>query len=128
MGGRRHFDEQRAATIPKSWKPSLKTGIAPNHRQPNKEAVKHINFKPGEVKDKFERRHLRDKFDSLHGPTLDNPKLCIRPSEVANQQTSKEYGTETEMGLKKRVNNMYSQRNGMPMASLGDKIYKHPDY
>lgn len=23
---------------------------------------------------------------------------------------------------------MYDQRNGLPMASLGDKIYKHPDY
>lgn len=32
------------------------------------------------------------------------------------------------MGSKTRVTNLYDQRNGLPMASLGDKIYKHPDY
>ena len=32
------------------------------------------------------------------------------------------------MGSKKRVNSLYDQRNGLPMLSLGDKIYKHPDY
>lgn len=32
------------------------------------------------------------------------------------------------MGTKGRIKSMYDQRNGMPMASLGDKNYKHPDY
>ena len=32
------------------------------------------------------------------------------------------------MGKKARVNSLYDQRNGLPMTSLGDKIYKHPDY
>lgn len=32
------------------------------------------------------------------------------------------------MTQKQRVNTMYDQRNGLPMASLGDKNYKSPDY
>jgi hypothetical protein len=32
------------------------------------------------------------------------------------------------MGQKMRVANMYNQRNGLPMAALGDKHYKLPDY
>jgi hypothetical protein len=32
------------------------------------------------------------------------------------------------MGNKKRVNTLYDQRNGMNLTSLGDKIYKAPEY
>ena len=32
------------------------------------------------------------------------------------------------MGNKKRVNTTYEARNGLPMNSLGDKIYKAPEY
>jgi hypothetical protein len=32
------------------------------------------------------------------------------------------------MGMKKRVTTMYDQRNGLPLHSLGDKIYKAPEY
>lgn len=32
------------------------------------------------------------------------------------------------MGKKKRINTFYEMRNGMPVKSLGDKIYKAPDY
>ena len=32
------------------------------------------------------------------------------------------------MTRKQRVNTMVEQRNGLPMTSLGDKNYKHPDY
>ena len=32
------------------------------------------------------------------------------------------------MGTKRRVETLYDQRNGLPLKSLGDKIYKHPDY
>lgn len=39
-----------------------------------------------------------------------------------------EYSGENAMGRKKRINTYYEQRNGMPLASLGDKIYKAPDY
>ena len=32
------------------------------------------------------------------------------------------------MGTKKRVETLYDVRNGMPLKSLGDKIYKAPEY
>lgn len=32
------------------------------------------------------------------------------------------------MGGKKRVADMYEQRNGMQMTSLGDKNYKQPEF
>jgi hypothetical protein len=32
------------------------------------------------------------------------------------------------MGKKVRVQTMYEQRNGLAMHSLGDKIYKAPEY
>ena len=32
------------------------------------------------------------------------------------------------MGTKKRVQTLYNQRNGMPLKSLGDKVYKSPEY
>lgn len=32
------------------------------------------------------------------------------------------------MGSKKRISTMYEQRNGLAMASLGDKAYKAPTY
>jgi len=32
------------------------------------------------------------------------------------------------MGTKKRVHTIYDQRNGLPLASLGDKVYKAPEY
>lgn len=32
------------------------------------------------------------------------------------------------MGTKKRIDTLYDQRNGYPLKSLGDKIYKNPEY
>lgn len=32
------------------------------------------------------------------------------------------------MGTKKRVHTIYDQRNGLPLSSLGDKVYKAPEY
>jgi len=32
------------------------------------------------------------------------------------------------MGSKKRVSTMFEARNGLPMASLGDKAYRAPEY
>lgn len=39
-----------------------------------------------------------------------------------------EHNAEKQMGQKVRVQTMYEMRNGLPMASLGDKIYKAPEY
>ena len=71
---------------------------------------------------------MRDAHDSLKGPTHDNPNRGLHPSDQFNKTSWSEYKTEQTMGKKIRVNNLYDQRNGLPMTSLGDKNYKHPDY
>ena len=48
--------------------------------------------------------------------------------EIHNRKSMNEYSQEGQMGSKKRVQTMYDQRNGMPLNSLGDKIYKAPEY
>ncbi len=52
----------------------------------------------------------------------------MRPFENANKPTNKEFSQEQIMTQKQRIKTIYEQRNGLPMASLGDKIYKNPDY
>lgn len=42
--------------------------------------------------------------------------------------TSAEWNTEKQMTQKHRIKTMYDQRNGLPLTSLGDKNYKHPEY
>ena len=45
-----------------------------------------------------------------------------------NRKSINEYAVETSMGSKVRVQTMFEQRNGCTMASLGDKVYKAPEY
>ena len=45
-----------------------------------------------------------------------------------NRKSINEYAVEGSMGTKNKVKTMYDQRNGCPMASLGDKVYKAPEY
>ena len=45
-----------------------------------------------------------------------------------NRKSINEYAVEGKMGNKKRVNTLYEARNGLQMTSLGDKIYKAPEY
>ena len=67
------------------------TGIAPTYKEPRKEGAKYIKFKPLDVKEDFQRRHLRDQFDSMQGPTHDKVNLCLRPFDHDNKTTAKEY-------------------------------------
>jgi hypothetical protein len=87
--GRVHFEGQRGSQ--KDWKPSLVTGITPVSKDPRNQGVKNINFKPIDVKDYHERRHLKPAFDSLAGPTNDNLPIGLRAFEVANKVTEGEY-------------------------------------
>ena len=41
-----------------------------------------------------------------------------------NRKTQKEVEVHQSMGSKKRVSSQFEARNGLKMASLGDKIYK----
>lgn len=52
----------------------------------------------------------------------------MQRNEKANKGSTAEWNTEKQMTQKKRINNMYDQRNGLPLTSLGDKNYKHPEY
>ena len=45
-----------------------------------------------------------------------------------NRKSVVEYQHEKVMGIKRRVKTLYDARNGLPLASLGDKIYKNPEY
>ena len=95
MGGRKHYESQNQKSNSNyEWKPSMKTGIKPDNKEPRKSGIKHINFDPTKGKLAPERAHLRDKHDSLRGPTLDNPKFCMQKFEQANQGSSNEWNTE----------------------------------
>lgn len=48
--------------------------------------------------------------------------------DIHNRRTLNEYTAEQKMGTKQRISTIYDQRNGMPLQSLGDKIYKAPEY
>jgi outer membrane biogenesis lipoprotein LolB len=45
-----------------------------------------------------------------------------------NRKTQGEFELEGKLGEKKRIKTIYEQRNGLPMSSLGDKVYKAVEY
>ena len=86
------MDQQR------NWKPSLKTGIQIESRQPPTQGVKHINYKPAIQKDYHERRHMPRAHESLQGPTNDNPNYCMRIGyPMAYSNSVNEYTQEKVM-------------------------------
>lgn len=52
----------------------------------------------------------------------------IKTYEEANQTRESEYNLEAKMQAKIRVLGLEKQRNSLGVASLGDKIYKYPEY
>lgn len=101
MGARRHYAEKRDEQ--RTWKPSLVPNLAPEPKHPRKEGVKHIDYKPGDQKAHFEKKHLTDKHASLQGPTMDNPRYCMRPFPDSYKVSVKEYTQESTMNQKVRV-------------------------
>jgi hypothetical protein len=63
MGGRQHFDSRTDSQ--KDWKPSMKTGIAPDQKDPRREGVMFIKFQPAATKGQPERMHIKEEFRSL---------------------------------------------------------------
>ena len=45
-----------------------------------------------------------------------------------NRKTVDEFQVEARMQGKVRIKTLYEQRNGLPMRSLGDKVYKAVEY
>ena len=128
MGGRRHYEG--GAGYQPEWKPSVKS--FPNKDDPRpdrKQGVKYIppnqNAEPS--KGRPERRHVetgggvaKTFEEDLKG------KACF--VGLDNRKSINEYAVEGKMGSKARVGTLYEARNGCPMASLGDKVYKAPEY
>mmetsp|Transcript_16582 Transcript_16582/g.11898 ORF Transcript_16582/g.11898 Transcript_16582/m.11898 type:complete len:134 (+) Transcript_16582:196-597(+) len=79
-----------------------------------------------ESKPRPEKMHLTAK----ESPVLEDIDIPGKRTyiDVHNRKSINEYKQEQVMGTKRRIVTMYEQRNGMPIASLGDKIYKSPEY
>ena len=58
----------------------------------------------------------------------DNERLHKKTFDTHNKKTDKEFSLEDKMTLKRRIKTLAEQRGDLPLASLGDKIYKAVDY
>lgn len=85
---------------------------------------KHVKFNPTQKKPRPEREHLKA---SISGHREDFPE-GIKTFETGNKCTDSHYNLEKQIGSKVRVDNLEKQRNRLPVLSLGDKAYRHPDY
>jgi hypothetical protein len=77
-----------------------------------------------EARDRPERRHVEPNPSG----SLEDLEIGKKTFISHNRKSVNEYHQEEVMGSKIRVQNLYDQRNGLPLKSLGDKIYKVPDY
>lgn len=84
---------------------------------------KHYEFKPLPRKSRAERKHQEkpEYSDEFHWKG-------IRVFERNNKKSEGNWGVEEKMQEKIRINGLSKQRNLLPLASLGDKIYKNPEY
>lgn len=123
--GRKHYEEKYA--LPKQFKSSLR--IFPYS---NKETTKIIKYheklhrKPSPTikKPRAEKLHLKEN-KSGH---FEDKNLGIKTFKNENENENQYYNLEEIMGKKQRVDHFSRKRNLLPVRSLGDKIYKHPDY
>ena len=112
------------------WKPSVKPCHTKDDARPDpprglKKIPQNNNKEP--TKDRPEKKHSEAgrQTDATNDEEI-RGKACF--VGLDNRKSVNEYSTEQRMGTKKRVNTMYEARNGCPMTSLGDKIYKDPTY
>lgn len=67
-------------------------------------------------------------------PSRTNKELGLFPAfqrafpEIANQRSKGEFTVNERMGRKKQINTIEERRNHMKVTSLGDKIYKCPQW
>lgn len=122
--GRQHYEEKY--DHPKLEKPSLKLFSHHNQRcQQEKvlEVRKHYQFKPSVKPDRAENKHF-----GLKTPSEEEKLRGIRVYKEEGMKGSVSWTLEGNMGEKGRVNGLSNMRNKLEIRSLGDKIYKHPDY
>ena len=120
--GRKHLTQP--ACQEKDFKPSVKQiNFDANHevKRPSQKAMV-----PGiisEAKARPQRRHAEEKISG----TYEDDEVGKKTYVYHNRKTMSEYMTTDLMGHKKRTD-FYGQRNGIGVASLGDKKYKAVEY
>ena len=124
--GRKHYEGK--AKIEQNLKLSLKTFVEQN-RETNKEIKnierKHLKLMPESKKERPERLHL---VSQISGHLID-VNQGIKTFKTSGSKHGESYlSLEKTMGQKARLTDLYEKRNCLPISSLGDKIYKHPDY
>lgn len=125
---RKHFEGHRSEEF--QWKPTIRLdtiGVSTKVSQCKDEWV---------PRDKPERtftdaRHRAQKKHLVPGVsgTYEEQEVGLRTFiDVHNRKSLDEFSVDKRMGIKQRVHTLYDQRNGLPLASLGDKVYKAPEY
>ena len=109
------------------WVSSSKPVPLPDRRD-RAEGKKFIPFKPEDVKDYHERKHMPDRAACT---TKTNDVWPFQRQTFAtthNRPSTTEHGVESQMTRKQRVRTMQQQRNSIGCAALGDKVYKAVEY
>ena len=124
--GRKHYEGFN--TTAKDDKCSVKTFPHIHNRdsvsQGGISTVKKIEYIPTQRKYRHHQKlHLisKETLNYVH-------KSSIRNFDVANATSQSEQHISKQMGEKKPIEYLESMRNGLGLNSLGDKIYKNPDY
>ena len=86
--------------------------------------AKKVDIQFTEMKPRAEKKHIEPK----ESETYEDASIGKRTFIEHNRKTINEYNLDNCIGNKKRIETIYDMRNGMPLSSLGDKIYKRPDY
>ena len=124
--GRKHFEGK--VKMEQNLKLSLKT-FAEQNRQTNQEIKKierkHLKLVPESKKARPERTHL---VPQTSGHLMDVSQGIKTFKAFENKQGESYVSIEKTMGQKGRLTDLGDKRNYLPISSLGDKIYKHPDY
>ena len=80
-----------------------------------------------EEKAYHEKRHMLDRV-AESTKTSDNEKLHKKTFDSHNRKTDKEFSLEETITAKKRILTLAEKRGNLPLASLGDKVYKAVEY
>ena len=122
--GRKHYEEKY--DIPLKYKPTLKISDK-NNKETTKlrgnDMKKHYEFHPSQRKSRAERKHQEKEEISNEFQWKG-----IKVFERNNKKSEGNWGVEEKMQEKIRIFGLSKQRNLLPLTSLGDKIYKNPEY
>jgi len=115
--------------VESQWKPCLKVPADKDAPRPErKHGVKSLNPTFGQNnKPRAERKHSEAGAQTM-ATWEEKPSGKITYMALNNRKTTDEVDITKTMGSKKRITTMFEARNGLKMASLGDKNYKSPEY